>query len=417
MQQPAAAPLALDEASVRARVLLVEDDDADAILVEELLVDAGDPFDVVRARTLREALPLLGLVDGVLADLGLPDAMGLGAVEQLRRAAPDLPLVVLTGTNDRARGLAALAAGAQDYLVKGEVDGPALGRAVRYAVQRRRTESNARRLLLVEQRQAENDRLARGLLPRLSVAGRGVGTATRYLPGGEDALLGGDFFDAVQLPDGSVRAVIGDVCGHGPDEAAVGVALRIAWRTMVLAGAEPAEVLRAVDEMLRHESTEPALFTTVCDVTIAPASAIAPSTAIPPAAAAGASAGSEPAEWAVTVRLHGHQPPLLVGPEVRFLDEGPPSPPLGVLTYTPAAPFQVPLGRRWAMLLATDGLHEARTERGRLGLTGLADLVAQIPQWHAEPDAALARLLHEVIDSNGGSLTDDVALLWLGSVL
>jgi serine phosphatase RsbU (regulator of sigma subunit) len=201
-----------------------------------------------------------------------------------------------------------------------------------------------------------------------------------------------------------VRAVIGDVCGHGPDEAAVGVALRIAWRTMVLAGAEPAEVLRAVDEMLRHESTTPALFATVCDITIHSA------------AGERHTDGNGPGEALATVRLHGHQPPLLLAPEVRFLDEGRPSPPLGVLTYAPAVPCTVPLGRRWALLLATDGLHEARTRRGRLGLSALADLVAQIPGWCEDPDLALQRLLHEVIDGNGGHLTDDVALLWLGSV-
>ncbi len=375
----------------RPTILLLEDDDGDALLVEELLVDAAWPFDLLRVRSLSEARSLLGTVDGVLADLGLPDASGLGAVEHLRRDAPDLPLVVLTGSNDRERGLAALAAGAQDYLVKGEIDGAGLTRAVRYAVERRHAELDARRLLVADQRQAENLRLARGLLPRLDVGGCGVRTATRYLPGGRDALLGGDFFDAVQRADGTVRAVIGDVCGHGPDEAAIGVALRIAWRTMVLADATPADTLRAVDEMLRHEAQSPALFTTVCDLTV------------------------HPAEGRATVRLHGHQPPLLLAPALRFVDEAHPSPPLGVLTYEPAAPAELALGHDWALLLATDGLHEARTAQGRLGLESLLEMAADLAALRDDPEQALEELLARAISLHGAEPTDDVALLWLGS--
>ena len=56
-----------------------------------------------------------------------------------------------------------------------------------------------------------------------------------YRPGRNLAVLGGDFYDVVEMPDGRVRAVIGDVMGHGPDEAALGVHLRVAWRSLVLA--------------------------------------------------------------------------------------------------------------------------------------------------------------------------------------
>ena len=372
-------------------MLLVEDDDGDALLVQALLIDAGEPIELVRARSLREAEPLLAGVQCALVDLGLPDAIGLSAVQRLRRAAPDVALVVLTGSNDRARGLAALAAGAEDYLVKGEVGGAVLAQEIRYAVERRRAEISARRLLVAEQRQAENIRLARGLLPRLTVSGRGVETATKYLPGGRDALLGGDFFDALQLQDGTVRAVIGDVCGHGPDEAAVGVALRIAWRTLVLSGMDPAEVLRGVAEVLRHENDDPASFTTVCDLTIA---------------ADGRKA---------VVRLHGHPPPLTLVPKVQWLDNARPSPPLGCVPYEPSDPFEFALDRTWAMVLTTDGLHEARSGTGRLGLNAVAELAAGIEGWIDDPDGALAELLRRVSDINGGVLEDDVALLWLGS--
>ncbi|MEZ5236879.1 MAG: fused response regulator/phosphatase [Acidimicrobiales bacterium] len=372
-------------------MLLVEDDDGDALLVEELLIDTAEPFRLLRAHSLREALDLVASVDLVLVDLGLPDAIGLGAVERLRAAAADVPLVVLTGAHDRRRGLLALASGAQDYLVKGEVDGAHLARSIRYAVERTRAEAAGRALLLAERRQAENERLARGLLPRLNVHGAGVRTATRYLPGGDEALLGGDFFDALQRPDGTVRAVIGDVCGHGPAEAAVGVALRIAWRTMVLAGADADTVLRGMDEVLRAERDAPATFATVCDVTICPTRRLA------------------------TVRLHGHPPPLAVVPEVTLVQGGVPSPPLGIVEHEPATPLPLALPARWALLLSTDGLYEIRAGQDRLGLERLVDIAHRIPGWAEAPEEALAALLEQVSDGGRIAFDDDVALLWLGS--
>lgn len=374
------------------RVMLVEDDDGDALLVEELLIDGGEGFDLARVGSVRSAIQVVAAADCALVDLGLPDAFGLAAVEQLKAVAPTLPIVVLTGHNDRARGLAALAIGAQDYLVKGQVDGPTLARAIRYAIERRRAEANGRRLLLAEQRQAENDRLARGLLPRLGVTGRGVETATRYQPGGRDALLGGDFFDAIQMADGAVRAIIGDVCGHGPDEAAVGVALRIAWRTLVLTGAPSTEVMRGVDRVLRHERTDPDAYATACDLTVA---------------ADGRTC---------VVRLHGHPPPLIVSPETRWMTGATPSPPLGSVTYKAAEACEMELGPVWAMVLTTDGLHEARAGRGRLGMDAVAAIAASIEDWAVDPDTALAELLRRVTAINGSDLEDDVALLWIGSM-
>jgi hypothetical protein len=91
---------------------------------------------------------------------------------------------------------------------------------------------------------------------------------SRYRPG-RDALLGGDFFDIVETGDGTVYAVVGDVCGHGPDEAALGVALRIAWRTLVFAGTDADRLLPVLEEVLVRERRSEELFTTVCMVRLA----------------------------------------------------------------------------------------------------------------------------------------------------
>jgi signal transduction histidine kinase len=131
-------------------VLLIEGDPAGARLVrDELRAASPAPPELFFAPRLTEAIDLLadralrGRVQVALLDLSLPGGLdGLGA---LVRAAPELPVVVLTSFADEQMGLAALELGAQDYLVKDQADGAVLYRALRYAVQRRRADENARR--------------------------------------------------------------------------------------------------------------------------------------------------------------------------------------------------------------------------------------------------------------------------------
>src|SRR5947207_12686857 len=124
------------------RVLLVEDSPADAALVEALLdQDAPGAFKlehVERLATARDRLARDG-VDCVLYDLGLPDATGLEGLGKLRKTFPRVAMVVLTGDSEVSTGIAALQAGAQDYLVKGKAGGDAIARALRHSVERRRS--------------------------------------------------------------------------------------------------------------------------------------------------------------------------------------------------------------------------------------------------------------------------------------
>ena len=123
------------------RVLLVEDNPGDARLVEILLSEAGSGFDVKHAGTLGEALDELDRpFDVVLLDLSLPDSAGLETVDRMRRAAPQLPLVVLSGRDDEEVALQALQGGAEDYLVKGEGGGDLISRSIRYSIQRKSAE-------------------------------------------------------------------------------------------------------------------------------------------------------------------------------------------------------------------------------------------------------------------------------------
>ncbi|HEX3650666.1 MAG TPA: response regulator, partial [Pseudonocardiaceae bacterium] len=251
-------------------VLLIEDDDGDALLVAEQLLEAAASVTMHRVRSLGEAKPLLPGVGCVLLDLGLPDTTGLDGLRWLRQHMPDVAVVVLTGLADEHRGEQAVAAGAQDYLVKGQVDGRLLARVIRYAVERRRSEEIQRQLHQARIYAEENSRLERGLLPSPLLSDPRLTVATRYRSGGRRMLLGGDFYDVVQATDGWVHAVVGDVCGHGPDEAALGVCLRVAWRTMVLADRPVADILPTLRQVFEHERHKDALFTTLCMVSLAP---------------------------------------------------------------------------------------------------------------------------------------------------
>jgi CheY-like chemotaxis protein len=257
-------------ASSARAVLLVEDDDGDAFLVRELLAEVDPTLEIEWVQKLEQATSLLpGRFDCVLFDLGLPDATGLGALRTVLDAAPDLPVIVLTGLAQEDSGLAAVASGAQDYLIKGQVDGQLLNRSIRYSVERKRADQDLRRLHASELIAAENQRLEWGLLPSPLTTDDRIGVVTRY-QSGREGVLGGDFFDVIETTDQRLHILVGDVSGHGTDEAALGVALRIAWRTLVLAGSEDQDVLPILDALVVRERRTDETFATLCMVVVEP---------------------------------------------------------------------------------------------------------------------------------------------------
>jgi signal transduction histidine kinase len=128
-------------------VLLVEDNLGDARLTRELLAEAaGAAFHITHTTTLSAAIRMLRgeesdsrSVDVVLLDLSLPDSHGLEGIAVIQNARPDLPIVVLTGTDDETISIGAVQGGAQDYLVKGRGDGEMIARAIRYSMERKRS--------------------------------------------------------------------------------------------------------------------------------------------------------------------------------------------------------------------------------------------------------------------------------------
>lgn len=376
-------------------LVLVEDDAGDALLVSEMLADVAPDVTLTNFTSLQSAVDgWPAQVDCALLDLGLPDAMGLSALEKLRAAIADVPIVVLTGRVDDGIGPEALAAGAQDFLVKGQVDAAGLERSLRYAVERGRATAYQRDLVAAELRAQENNRLQRGLLPSPLIQTDQLRVAPFSRPGSDRALLGGDFYDVVQTPTG-VHLVIGDVSGHGPDEAALGVALRIAWRALILAGLPLADVLRGVEQVLLAERNDNERFATLATVSL------------------------HPSLTRADVVLCGHPRPLLVrGHEVRELEISP-LPMLSYLADREVKPTTIDLDGDWALFLFTDGLVEGRCAPGsqeRLGVERIARQVAELVAAGTPSEELAPRLLADAEACHGGPLTDDVAALLVGSL-
>ncbi|MCD6391173.1 MAG: response regulator [Dehalococcoidia bacterium] len=136
-------------------ILLIEDNSGDRRLISEMLAEAsanepGIAFDVQYADRLQLAIEYLGQhrAEVILLDLGLPDSQGLDTLKRVYSEVPELPIVVLTGLNDELIGVQAVNKGAQDYLIKGQVDTHLLRRTIRYAIERKQAEERERRLQL-----------------------------------------------------------------------------------------------------------------------------------------------------------------------------------------------------------------------------------------------------------------------------
>lgn len=388
---PVRAPVAPTASWQSLSLLLVEDDRADAVLVEDLITDAVTDIRVVWAKSMAHAERELESArpDCVLLDLHLPDASGIDALNRIANLDATVPIVVLTGLNDEYFGASAVAAGAQDYLVKGRVEPEMLRRALLYAIERKRAELIAADLHATRLRARENALLERGLLPSpLLLDNPGVDIVARYRPSREDALLCGDFYDVVQTPDRIVHVLIGDVAGHGPHEAALGAALRIAFRALTFAGVHGVERLRQLERVLYSERTETGIFATVLSLEISPDSP------------------------RVSVVRAGHPGVLVQAGGTVAWHEPAGGPALGLRAGDwPSEELDLPTGH--ALLLLTDGLFEGYSGEGtaRLGEDGLLALARE----HANrPGPAFVDALindAQALAEPLGGLTDDIAVL------
>ncbi len=123
------------------KVLFIEDNEDDVELIRRILSrDTNVQVDIKSTDRLSSALQLLVTepFDVILTDLGLPDSHGMVTFSKLHFLQPNTPIIILSGLNDEALAIKAVQNGAQDYLVKGKVDGNLLGRSLRYAIERQK---------------------------------------------------------------------------------------------------------------------------------------------------------------------------------------------------------------------------------------------------------------------------------------
>jgi serine phosphatase RsbU (regulator of sigma subunit) len=372
-------------------VLLVEDDRGDAVLVEELIEDSGAPIRVVWAPSMARAEAEIAghRPDCILLDLHLPDANGIAALARIAECDSTIPVVVLTGLSDEHFGVSAVASGAQDYLVKGRVEPEMLRRSLLYAIERKRAELTAVDLYAAQLRERERLRLERGLLPSpLLLENPGVNIIAKYRPTREDAHLGGDFYDFVQTPDRTVHVMVGDVAGHGADEAALGVALRIGWRALTFAGLRGNERMKQLERILRAERPGSGIFATVLSLALAPDS------------------------LSFAAVRAGHPGMLLHGPGTVDWLEPPAGPALGLNGVDwPLNELELPEGH--GLVLLTDGLFEGHSGLGdeRLGEEGLLELARSLAGLPG-PDFVEALINEaEMRAQQHGGLSDDIAVV------
>ena len=262
--------------------------------------------------------------------------------------------------------------------------------------------AQARRAEAQREVEALQRRFQTSLMPVLDIDDPHMVLASHYQPGEQRLLLGGDFIDVVHHGDGKLSAVLGDVTGHGPDAAAFGSTLRVAWRVQALGRAPLADNLSslnalAIDESERAEVQSPgmSMLATLCAVEV------------------------DLPEGVLRVADAGHPPPLwLTGGQVQPL-EGSTNIMLGVDPHGTWPSRSIEIGSDpWALLLYSDGLIEARRAPGvpeRLGVDGLMRQV--LSQWRRGPldETALENIAAEPQEAQGRPFDDDATLLLIRS--
>lgn len=366
-------------------IVLVEDDPAYAEIVGEGLKDAWPgPLEVVACARLAEACARLEAhaTDCVLLDLSLPDAQGLDVLKEVVAAAPQVPVIVLTGRDDDgAIGAAAVRLGAQDYLVKSRISDDVLARSVRYAVERKRSELER---VALEARYAQEAMVAatlqRGLVPEVPRV-EGLEIGARYLPSEPAGRVGGDWYDVLPLDGNRVVVVVGDVAGHGVRAASLMGQLATALRAYALEDPRPTSVLPALSRLMGHFA--PGDMATLSYVLL------------------------EDGGRSACVASAGHPPNVLLRADGRAeLMEGGRSVVLGFLPHDVEV-AQVTLSPGDTLVLYTDGLVERRGEDVASGFRRLLT-AAQRAAALAPADLA-ARLVDELAPRE--TREDDVAVL------
>ena len=240
----------------RIRILLVEDDPDDVWIMRNLLGDRWDePFDLIQVELLSAAVQRVAEepIDVILLDLSLPDSQGLETFFAMHAHADETPIVVLTGHADEHSAVKAVQAGAQDYLVKGQVNDHVLIRSIRYAIERsrRRRAEEAMRDTSEEFRAAQE--IQQRLYPEKSPELPGFDIAGAVFSAKSTA---GDYFDYIPMLDGCLGIVVGDVSSHGMGPALLMSETRACLRTLAQMHRDVGEILTRANQLLTTDASD-----------------------------------------------------------------------------------------------------------------------------------------------------------------
>ncbi len=392
------------------RVLLIEDNPGDARLIELMVSEAGASlFSLESVERLSKGLERLA-GDGfglVLLDLSLPDSHGLDTFAQLHARAPQIPIIVLSGLNDTTLAVQAVHEGAQDFLVKGQVDGQSLMRAMRYAIERKRLVEQLGRYaeeLRSKNAQLEADfNMAREIqqifLPHqyptfpqwVSPEESALRFSHRYLPA---AAVGGDFFDVFAITGSTGGIFICDVMGHGMRAALVTAIMRGLVEELMPVAADAGKFLTEINRSLHailRRTREPFLATAFYAV-------------------------ADLASAELRFANAGHPSPFRVRRDagsVELLKDYDPrhGPALGLFEKPVYPTCRCPLSQKDLILLFTDGLYEI--DNAQQEEFGQERLLATVRDYlHLPTEQMLDGLLERVQRfSHGRDFDDDVCLV------
>ncbi|HYW78807.1 MAG TPA: SpoIIE family protein phosphatase [Thermoguttaceae bacterium] len=248
--------------SKKVRILLVEDDPDDVWIMRNLLSDRWDgPFELVHTELLATGVTRCEhqKFDVILLDLALPDSRGLETFITMYGHADGVPIVVLSGYDDEVTAMKAVQAGAEDYLVKGQVTDNLLVRSIRYAIERNRryTAEEALRDTSEEFRAAQE--IQQRLFPKEAPAIDGFDIAGASYPAKATA---GDYFDYIKMLDECLGVVVGDVSGHGMGPALLMSETRACLRTLTQAYFDVGDILTRANQVLAADTGD-SLFVTL----------------------------------------------------------------------------------------------------------------------------------------------------------
>lgn len=242
--------------SEKVRILLIEDDPDDVWVMRTLLGDRWDgPFDLVHVELLSVGMRRCAedMFDVVLLDLALPDSQGLQTFLTMHANAGGVPIVVLSGYDDEMTANKAVQAGAQDYLVKGQVSDNLLVRSIRYAIERSRRHHAEEALQDTSKEFLAAQEIQRHLFPDKAPQLAGFDLAGAVWPAKATA---GDYYDFIPMLDGCIGVVVGDVSGHGLGPALLMASTRACLRTLVQTDSDVGKILTRANRVLASDADD-----------------------------------------------------------------------------------------------------------------------------------------------------------------